>query len=145
MAFIFTNCPHCQNTTVMLSSLQKEYSAKGLQVLGAAFNDNAVGLAPGFVSQFKPAFPVGYTSRDEVMAFLGAPKDQGMYVPIIAFIDRKGILRNFYPGDAPFTTENQEKNLRATIEQLLAEPGGAQKAAPPVAKKQSRVVVTPSK
>jgi hypothetical protein len=44
-----------------------------------------------------------------------------MYVPILVFIDRKGMIRYQYTGDDPFF-QNQEKNVRETIEQLLKEP-----------------------
>jgi hypothetical protein len=49
-----------------------------------------------------------------------------MYVPVLVFIDRKGMIRHQYLGDDPFQ-QNQEKNLRDTIEALLKEPAGSKK------------------
>src|ERR1700733_4388550 len=64
LAFISTTCPHCQHTTGVLSAIQNEYASRGVQVLAAAFNPDAVQLVPGFISQFKPTFPVGSADRD---------------------------------------------------------------------------------
>src|SRR5205823_14553162 len=60
LALIMTGCPHCQETVQYLSSLQKQHGVRGLQVLAAAFNDDAPTATVGFAQQFKPAFPVGY-------------------------------------------------------------------------------------
>src|SRR5580693_2585343 len=54
LAFISTTCPHCQHTTQILSGIQNEYGAKGVQVLAAAFNPDATQLVPGFIAQFHP-------------------------------------------------------------------------------------------
>src|SRR5262249_4592114 len=58
-AFILTTCPHCQNTIGILSRLQPEYAARGVQVLACAIEDAARQNLPGFINQFKPAFPIG--------------------------------------------------------------------------------------
>src|SRR5438045_9517048 len=60
VAFISTTCPHCQNYVQTLSAIQKEYAPKGVQILGAAFNDGAQSLLPAFIQQFEPAFPMGW-------------------------------------------------------------------------------------
>jgi hypothetical protein len=71
-----------------------------------------------------------------VINYLGiGPQDQ-MYVPIMVFIDRKGMIRHQYLGDDPFF-QNQEKNLRETIETLLKEPVAGKQAAPAAKKKNS--------
>jgi hypothetical protein len=55
-------------------------------------------------------------------------------MPILAFIDRQGIIRAQYEGDDKFFSEDQqEKNLTAKIEELLKE--GAPGARKSVAKK----------
>src|SRR5215470_17178454 len=54
IAFISTTCPHCQNYTQTLSTIQKDYAAKGVQILATAFNDGAQSLLPAFVQQFQP-------------------------------------------------------------------------------------------
>ena len=41
LAFISTTCPHCQHTTGVLSAIQNEYAARGVQIVAAAFNPDA--------------------------------------------------------------------------------------------------------
>ena len=126
LAFILTTCSHCQHTTQILTGLQREYGPRGLQVLAAAFNPMANMLVPDFIKQYQPSFPVGYTDRIPVHSYLDHPETMQMYVPVLVFIDRKGMIRHQYLGDDPFQ-QNQEKNLRDTIEALLKESAGSKK------------------
>jgi peroxiredoxin len=126
LAFISTSCPHCQHTTQVLSGLQREFGPRGLQVLAAAFNPMANMLVPDFIKQYQPSFPVGYTERLDVHGYLDHSEQLQMYVPVLVFIDRKGMIRHQYLGDDPFQ-QNQEKNLRDTIEAMLKEPAGSKK------------------
>src|SRR5262245_11663786 len=136
LAFISTTCPHCQQTTQILSGLQREYGERGLQVLGAAFNEMANMLTPDFNKQFQPAFPVGWLTRQDVLTYLDHSAMMQLYVPSLVFIDRKGMIRFQYLGDDPFH-QNQEKNLRETIEALLKEPVAMKKTAAPVPRKKA--------
>ncbi|HJZ99753.1 MAG TPA: TlpA disulfide reductase family protein [Candidatus Solibacter sp.] len=126
LAFISTTCPHCQHTTQVLSGLQRELGSRGLQVLAAAFNPMANMLVPDFIKQYQPSFPVGYTERADVHGYLDHSEQLQMYVPVLVFIDRRGMIRHQYLGDDPFQ-QNQEKNLRDTIEAMLKEPAGSKK------------------
>jgi hypothetical protein len=53
-------------------------------------------------------------------------------MPILAFIDRQGIIRAQYEGDDKFFSEDQQpKNLTDKIEELLKEgTAGAKKSVP---------------
>jgi thiol-disulfide isomerase/thioredoxin len=119
LLFILTTCPHCQQVTQSLSKLQREYGAKGLQVLSAAIEDNAAGTVPGFIKRFQPAFPVGWTNRYSAGEYLQHPTMLRMMMPQLVFIDRTGTIRAQYAGDDPFFGANQDKNLRGMIENLL--------------------------
>ena len=136
LTFIFTTCPHCQHLTQYLTGLQKEYAPRGVQVLSAAFNDMAKMYVPDFIKQYKPSFPVGYTTRPEVVAFLGHSIMEQMYVPVTVFIDRKGVIRGEYLGDDAFY-QNYEKNIRAQVEELLKAPAPATKTKATTKKKVS--------
>src|ERR1700722_1605899 len=46
LAFILTTCPHYQNTTQLLISIQTKYVSCGVQILAAAFNNDAPQLVP---------------------------------------------------------------------------------------------------
>jgi thiol-disulfide isomerase/thioredoxin len=129
LAFIFTSCPHCQHTVGIMSDIQREYGPRGFQALGAAFNEGADQLVPGFVAKFNPSFPVGYTPRATVLEYLQVPSNVPLNVPVLVFIDKKGIIRSEHIGgaadDAFFS--NQEKAIRAELESLLKESATVKK------------------
>ena len=121
LAFISTTCPHCQKTTQLLTALQKEYAARGVQMLAAAFNPDAPALVPTFIQQFQPNFPVGYATRDAVLEYEQASLAKPNYVPDLIFIDRHRVIRAQHMGDEPFF-QDQEKNIRGVLDMLLKEP-----------------------
>ncbi|MGH9558911.1 MAG: TlpA family protein disulfide reductase, partial [Bryobacteraceae bacterium] len=94
-----------------------------LQVLGAAFNDNAAMLIPNFVQQFQVGFPVGSASADSVLAYLGFGLERYV-VPQVAVIDRKGNIRAQTPaqGDPNLQMESYMRNL---LDELLKEGAAA--------------------
>lgn len=121
LAFISTTCPHCQHTTQILSAFQNEYGPRGVQFLAAAFNPDAAQLVPGFIAQFRPAFPVGSAERDSVLEYEQASLVKTNYVPELIFIDRHRVIRAQYDGGNEFFKE-QEKNIREMLDTLLKEP-----------------------
>jgi thiol-disulfide isomerase/thioredoxin len=128
LAFILTTCPHCQHTTQVLSAIQTEYAARGVQIVAAAFNNDAQQLVPGFVSQFKPTFPVGFSNRDAVLEYEQASLAKPNYVPDLIFIDRKRVIRAQYSGGDDFF-KDQEKSIRGLLDTLVKEPVTADKSA----------------
>ncbi|MGA2593078.1 MAG: TlpA disulfide reductase family protein [Bryobacteraceae bacterium] len=121
LAFISTTCPHCQHTTQVLSAIQNEYGPRGVQVLAAAFNPDAMQLVPGFIQQFRPTFPVGSANRDAVFEYEQASLAKPNYVPELIFIDRKRVIRAQYNGGDDFY-KDQEHNIRNMLDNLLKEP-----------------------
>ena len=131
VAFILTTCPHCQETSALLSRLNSEYGSKGFQPLAAAFNDGAMMQIPEFVRRFNVNFPVGVIAREPMLSFMHYSAMSRLMVPQVAFIDRKGVVR------AQSTEQNEEvihseANLRKNIELLLKEAAGG--AAKPTSK-----------
>ncbi|MDQ6699280.1 MAG: hypothetical protein M3Z36_03740 [Acidobacteriota bacterium] len=92
----------------------------GLQVLAASFNPEAGMLVNNFNKQFVTGFPSGFAERDAVLEYLQL-SDPRFFVPILVFIDKKGMVRAQYIGDAEFL-KDQEKNIRALADSLLKEP-----------------------
>jgi cytochrome c biogenesis protein CcmG/thiol:disulfide interchange protein DsbE len=131
LSFIYTTCSHCQDECRMLNKLYKEMGPRGLQVMAAAFNDNAAVLVGNFVEQFGISFPVGYATPETVLNYQGFSVMDRYSVPQVVVIDRKGNIRAQSPvaGDPNLQTESYMRNL---IETLLREPGPA-----PAAKKPS--------
>jgi peroxiredoxin len=121
LPFMFTTCPHCQREAQMLTKLQNDFGARGLQVLGTVFNDANGPMATQFMSEFGIGFPVGYASRDSVISYLSIPVMDRWVVPQVAVIDRKGniVAQSASTG----TPELQDEGyLRTLVEKLLKEP-----------------------
>jgi thiol-disulfide isomerase/thioredoxin len=128
VAFILTWCPHCQKTIGYLTKDQNAYGPRGLQVLASAIEDVAAANVPGFIRQFNPPFPVGYDNQTVAINWLEHPPMLIPHMPILAFIDRQGIIRAQYEGDDKFfAEEQQEKNLSDKIEELLKASAPAKK------------------
>jgi cytochrome oxidase Cu insertion factor (SCO1/SenC/PrrC family) len=134
LEFLFTTCPHCQQSATTLSKLQNEYGPRGLQVLGVAINPDPD--IPGFKRMYATAFPVGAATRDQAFVYLQQSiMSPNFYVPQVVFIDRKGVIRAQYGGTDAFLGAQQETNMRGMIEQLLAESGGKPASAKPATSK----------
>jgi hypothetical protein len=127
LAFILTTCSHCQYTTGVLVKMQNEFGAKGVQVIECAINNMADALIPNFTQQFKTNFPVGFNYDQDyyLNQFLQHPMDKLPRLPILVFIDRSGTIRAQFEGDDDFIeSPQQEQNIRAEIQKLLAAPAG---------------------
>lgn len=122
LAFIHTTCPHCQAATKVLAQMENEFGARGFQVLEVAFNDGAAMLLPDFIKENRVNFPVGVGTSQDLYAYLDSPPKATM-LPQLFLIDRKGVIRGYYPGNDPLF-QNAEVNLRAEIEKLLGSPLG---------------------
>ncbi len=118
--FLLTTCPHCQRTAQSLSQATKDFGAKGFQALGVAINPNPE--VPKFIQEFGVNYPVGTGPRETVYSFLQhSVMSPNLMMPQLVFIDRGGMVRAQYDGTADFFKE-EDKNVRAMIEKLLAEP-----------------------
>jgi len=122
LLMVHTTCPHCQHTSQVFTQLYNEYGPRGFQPIDAAFNTGADKLVQDFVRNFSIGYPVGYSTPEEVMAYLNRSVLDRYTVPQIVWIDRKGNIRSETPsaGDDPsFYTETYWRNM---IETLLKEP-----------------------
>jgi peroxiredoxin len=96
MQFLYTTCTHCQATARMLSGLERELGPRGLKVVGIAFNEEAQNnpeAIHGFVAANQVSFPVGATSREAVLKYLGISVVERFVVPQIVIVDRSGVIR----------------------------------------------------
>lgn len=129
LLMVHTTCPHCQHTSQVFTQLQNEYGPRGFQAVDAAFNTMANMLVPDFIKNFNIGYPVGYSSNDEVMAYLGYNVMERYSVPQIVWIDKKFNIRSqtavndYAPGADP--QKYQEGYWRNMIESLLKEPATA--------------------
>jgi thiol-disulfide isomerase/thioredoxin len=94
LLMVHTTCPHCQHTSQVFTQLYNEYGPRGFQPVDAAFNTMANMYVPDFVKNFNIGYPVGFSSPEEVMAYLNLPLTSRYSVPQIVWIDRKGNIRS---------------------------------------------------
>ncbi len=118
--FVYTTCPHCQQTAQITSKLVREYGPRGFRAIAVAFNDGAELLAPEFAKEFDITFPVGVGTKEMMFEYVGMPP-QPFRLPVLVILDRKGNIRVRHTGDDPFFA-NTEASLRNAIEPLLREP-----------------------
>lgn len=122
VAVFMTTCPHCQYTTGILNKLQKEYAARGVQVLATAIEAMSSLHVADFKKQFQTQYPVGYNDQKYVAKFLGLPENDPMFVPQLVFVDKNGMVRAQFTGESPAMEKDvQEKNLRETLDKILKE------------------------
>jgi peroxiredoxin len=119
LEFLFTTCPHCQNLSRTTGKLLPEYEARGFRAIGVACNPGADLLAAEFVKRFEVAYPVGIGNAETLFSYLG-PQPKPFRLPVLFFIDRKGMIRAQFTGEDGFFAK-EEANMRAMIEKLLEE------------------------
>jgi peroxiredoxin len=134
--FLFTTCPHCQESAKMFRGLMQQYAPQGLNVVGAAFNDNAMMLVPDFSKNFAAdSFPIGVVPREKVFQFMNFSMMARISVPMFAVIDKKGQIRYQSALDGSDNLHSEPK-MRQVIEELLKEPAnGVSKKATGTSKK----------
>jgi len=129
MAFMYTTCSHCQHTAGVLGKVQTEYADKGVQVLGVTFDGDAPKNVSDFIKNFGVNYPCGYSKAEQVVKFLHAPDEY--YVPMLAFIDKTGMIRSQYivtgssNDPAGEFLNAQEINIRKELDKFLKSPAPA--------------------
>jgi peroxiredoxin len=121
LEFIFTTCPHCQAASHMMSKLQDEYGARGLQVLDVAVNPNADLKVDDFAREQHTTFPVGWVSQAQMVSFMNFGSDR-FVVPQLVLIDRKGVIHYQTPAMESDEWDKlmTEEAIRKHIEELLS-------------------------
>jgi len=123
LAFILTTCPHCQHAVELLSKLQPEYAPRGLQILASAIDQNAASTVPLFIRYMHPPFPVGFDEVTAMLSFAGYSPALLPHMPIMLFVDRHGnVLEQHEGADQTYFGDQEEQNLRKSIDALLAPP-----------------------
>jgi thiol-disulfide isomerase/thioredoxin len=118
LALMQTGCPHCQHFAQQLSLYQQEYGPKGVQILGAVFDTGAKAGLPKFKDQFVKGFPVGWSDEATVMAWLKQPLEQGYFVPIVVFVNRRGQIVSQHLGD-DILFQDPDANIRRILDRLV--------------------------
>lgn len=131
LEFLLTTCPGCKHSAQVLARLHREYGPRGFQVIGLAVDPGAAPRIPVFAAETGALFPIAVYSDAAARSVLQTPLMLRMAYPQLAFIDRQGNLREHFRAEDPrMDVRVEEANIRKTVEQLLAEGGGAKKTPP---------------
>jgi peroxiredoxin len=136
MEILDTTCPHCQHASLMLTALHQQLGPRGFQPIGIAAYNNARQQVLGFIQQFSPSYPIGVSTNETVINFLGFSLMDRVMVPQIAVIDRKGVIRAQSPVQSDKNLQDQSY-LHDLIDSLLkeGEPASPAKKPAPAPKK----------
>ena len=122
VALISTTCEDCGHAIDFLKIMQTENAAQGLQVVAAAGDEDGAKAIVPFGTQHKPNFPLGYLDRAAFIKIANLKPNDRPFVPVLLFIDPKGMVRLQLMGDDPLM-KTLEITVRGTIRELLKEPG----------------------
>jgi thiol-disulfide isomerase/thioredoxin len=122
LEFILTTCPHCQAASKVMTGFQQRFGSRGFQALDVAIDPNADLLVENFAKEHQVGFPVGWSSLDQMMAYMGFTERP--VVPQLTLIDRSGQIRYQTPREGDAESMKPEV-ISERIESLL----GTRKAA----------------
>jgi peroxiredoxin len=125
LEFLFVKSKHCVTVAQTLNKLQAELGPRGFQPVAIAFDapdpaKTGGKLLASMVDYFKLAYPVGYSTKDEVDTYLGRSGNEILSIPQVVVIDRAGVIRAV-TGDRVDPKLEDENSLRALIDGLLKE------------------------
>ena len=106
--FFATWCGPCRVETPAIVRLSKKYAARGLRVVGIDVGENA-GKARDFARDFGVTYQLAVDPEGTTRASYGG----GLYFPLHVFIDAKGIVRMYHPG------EMSDGDIEAAIVRIL--------------------------
>jgi hypothetical protein len=85
-----TRCRRCVQIVKLLNGWQQSL---GIQPVAIAINAEAREMIGDFVTHSAPEFPVALDSKKNICGLLDLPQDKPLYLPVIAFLDRDGVIR----------------------------------------------------
>lgn len=122
VALVSTTCDECGKTVDLLVKLQEENRARGLQVVVAAGDENAAANLQQFEVLHRPNFPLGYLDQPSFLKLANLLPTARPFVPILMFVDPKGVVRVQLMGDDPLM-KKRDATVTGTVRELLKEPG----------------------
>jgi len=110
--FYATWCEPCRAETPRLVQLQKDYGAKGLQVIGLNVGgDEDREEVPAFAKEFGIEYPLGYPDDDLVDQYLA----DNQSIPQAFVFDRNGQLVKRFVGYNPTSADELERLVKAAV------------------------------
>lgn len=117
---LLTTCPHCVRCAAAMQKLLDEYQSRGVAAMGGAINEGASSDLIRFQLSSGAKFPIGISDRVFAYDQMIKAEKPPVYFPQLFVVDRKGMIREHFHGADDFFL-NEEKNLRAILDQLLKE------------------------
>ena len=127
LVMVSLSCNHCITALETLTQLQKEWGPKGLQVVGLAGDPMAEVGVDEFAKNLHLNFPMGFVDQAGFMKLTNITPDVRPFVPVLMFIDPKGMVRVQYFGDNPLLKDKSMSEMirKVTIELMKELPGAA--------------------
>lgn len=110
--FWATWCPPCRTEMPGFEQLYQDLHQRGFEILAISLDEGGRDAVAPFVTELQLTFPVVVDQARLARSFDGAGA-----VPTSYLVDRNGHIRQRYVGAVP------TEQLRATVENLLQEPG----------------------
>ena len=119
------SCPYCRATAPALNEFHREFSQRGLQVLGFYHHkspepltrDKVKAYARRYDFEFPIGIDAGWRTLKEWWLQTGAEK----WTSVSFLLDRRGVVRYIHPGGQYVKGDDDYRVMRAQIEALLAE------------------------
>ena len=118
LAMIDTECAQCIKSIDILNRAQKDFGPRGFQAIAAAGDPNAQYVLLPFIQRYRPIFPMGYLTVEQMIRLGDFTQKDQPFAPIFLFIDRKGVVQRQFQGDHPFF-KVEEESTRGIIQQML--------------------------
>jgi peroxiredoxin len=124
--FTSEECPHCSATAPALNEFHQSYGRRGLRVIGFYHHKSARPLdleeVRRTVRKYGFRFPVGIDREWKTLHAWWLDRGKQDWTSVTFLLDRRGIVRHVHPGGRYVKGDAAYQELRATIEQVLAEP-----------------------
>jgi thiol-disulfide isomerase/thioredoxin len=91
--FWATWCPPCRAEMPELIKMQREYNARGLQVIGITYPPERLAEVRRFIRQLKVNYPIALGTKETKALF-----DESETLPVTIVIDREGNIRERIEG-----------------------------------------------
>lgn len=110
-----TTCPSCKLASEGIQRLYQQLGRKGFLPVAIAIDQQTANVLAFYRSTYGLTFPVGVTSREDILAYLQLPADKPFMVPTLVLLDKRGRICATQVGWVG------EQDLRLAITKLLNE------------------------
>ena len=118
-------CPYCKATAPALNEFRAAYEKRGLQVIGIYHHKSSAPFdltqVKRYSEKYKFNFPIAVDPDWRTLREWWLSKGENNWTSVTFLLDRKGLIRFIHPGGQYVKGDNDYKELKKKIEELLAE------------------------